>query len=272
LLIEARAKEPIIPLHLFANRTFGIGNIFGFLAGFAMFGAIIFLPVYLQTAKGMTPTESGLAMLPAVLGIFSASIVAGLLMTRTGRYKVFPVVGAIAIVVALLLMSTITTTMPYWQLGLMMYLFGTGLGMTMQTIVTAIQNDVSMRDMGTATSATTFFRQLGGAIGTAVFGAVLTSRLTVYLVDSFAGAPAVAGSGDIANDVQKIHALPEPIRAKVLDAFSAAIGDVFLVAAPFLVIALVAALFLKEIPLKTAAHGRPAEPEPESAAASSPTS
>jgi EmrB/QacA subfamily drug resistance transporter len=263
--VESRAAEPIIPLRLFRNRTYSVGNIYGFLAGFAMFGAIIFLPVYLQAVQGMSPTRSGLAMIPAVVGIFSASIVSGQLMTRTGRYKIFPVIGAVLIVVALFLMSFIATTTPYWKLALMMLLLGAGLGLTMQTIVTAVQNSVSMRDIGTATSSTTFFRQLGGAIGTAVFGAVLTSRLAVYLAESFAGQPggAAAGGGDIANNVQKIQALPEPVKTKVLDAFSGAIGDVFLVGVPFLVVAFVVALFLKEIPLRTGGHGRPGAQAPE---------
>ncbi len=259
--VESRASEPIIPLRLFQIRTYSVGNVYGFLSGFAMFGAMIFLPLYLQAVKGMSPTISGLAMVPTVIGLFSASIGSGQLMTRTGHYRIFPILGALIMTGSLVLMSQISATIAYWHLAGEMFMFGFGLGLTMQTIVTAVQNAVTMRDMGTATSSTTFFRQLGAAIGTAVFGAVLSARLTHYLAAAFAGGPALpstgAGAGaNLADSVQRIQALPAPVKAKVVGAFSSAIGDVFLVGVPFLVIAFVVALLLKEVPLRTAqSHG-----------------
>ncbi len=246
---EQRASEPILPMRLFRNSVFGVGTAFAFLAGVAMFGTIVFLPVYLQTVKGMSPTASGLAMLPAVLGIFTTSITSGRMISRTGRYKVYPVAGAAVIGVGLFLLSRTGPETPYWEVAVYEFVFGAGLGLTMQTVLVAVQNAVSFRDLGTATSAVTFFRQLGGAIGAAVFGAVLSSRLAVHLAEQLAGASMGAGAGVDANDVQAIQSLPEPVRSSVLEAFSRALDDVFLVGVPFMVVALVVALFLKEVPL-----------------------
>jgi EmrB/QacA subfamily drug resistance transporter len=254
VMIERRAAEPIIPLRLFRNQVFTVGNAFAFLAGIAMFGTIIFLPVYLQAVKGFTPTQSGLALLPAIIGIFSTSITSGQLITRTGRYKIFPVIGAVVMTVAMVLLSRLDVDTPFWQVAMYEYLFGAGLGFTMQTIVTAVQNSVEYRDMGSATSSTTFFRQMGGSVGAAVFGAVLSSRLAHYLVEDLARAgirPGAGGPPVEANNVQGIQQLAEPVRHVVLGAFTNALDDVFLVGVPVLVVAFVVALLLKEVPLRT---------------------
>jgi EmrB/QacA subfamily drug resistance transporter len=253
VLIERRALEPIIPLRLFRNQVFSVGNAFGFLGGVAFFGAIIFLPIYLQTVKGFSPTESGLALLPAIVGIFSTSIASGQLISRTGRYKIYPIIGALVLIVALLLLSRLGVDTPFWQIALYEYLFGAGLGFTMQTIVTAVQNAVEYRDMGAATSSITFFRQMGGSIGAAVFGAVLSSRLAHYLTEALAQAGIRSGAGGVnvnANDVQAIQHLAEPVRGVVLGAFAKALDNVFLVGVPFIVAAFVVALFLREAPLR----------------------
>jgi EmrB/QacA subfamily drug resistance transporter len=254
VMIERRAVEPIIPMRLFRNQVFSVGNTFAFLAGVAMFGTIIFLPVYLQTVKGFSPTESGLALLPAIVGIFSTSITAGQLITRTGRYKRYPVAGALIMTVALVALSTLGMDTPFWQVALYEYLFGAGLGLTMQTIVTAVQNSVEHRDMGAATSSITFFRQMGGSVGAAVFGAVLSSRLAIYLSERLAEAgirPGAGGPRVEANDVQGIQQLTEPVRSVVLGAFTNALDDVFLVGVPFVALAFLVALLLKEVPLRT---------------------
>jgi EmrB/QacA subfamily drug resistance transporter len=253
VLVELRAAEPIIPMRLFRNQVFSIGNAFGFLTGVAMFGGIIFLPVYLQAVKGFTPTQSGLSLLPAIIGIFSTSITAGQLITRTGRYKIFPILGAAVLVASLLLLSSLHVDTPFWRVALYEYLFGAGLGLTMQTVVTAIQNAVEFRDMGAATSSITFFRQMGGSIGAAVFGAVLSSRLVHYLSEQLAQAGVRAGGPAKvdANNVQAIQHLAEPIKSMVLGAFSNALDDVFLIGVPFIVVAFVIALFLREVPLRT---------------------
>jgi EmrB/QacA subfamily drug resistance transporter len=254
VVVELRSSEPIIPMRLFRNQVFSIGNAYGFLSGVAMFGAIIFLPIYLQAVKGYSPTASGLALLPAIIGIFSTSITSGRLITRTGRYKIYPVIGGVVLVLSLFLLSRLAVDTPFWQVALYEYLFGAGLGFTLQTIVTAIQNAVDFRDLGAATSSTTFFRQMGGAIGAAVFGAVLSSRLTHYLTQQLAQAgvrPGAAGPRVDANDVQAIQRLAEPVKHLVLGAFTSALDDVFLVGVPFLLVAFVVSLFLKEVPLRT---------------------
>jgi EmrB/QacA subfamily drug resistance transporter len=252
--IERRAVEPIIPLRLFGNRVFSVGNGFAFLAGIAMFGTIIFLPVYLQAVKGFSPTQSGLALLPAIVGIFSTSITSGQLISRTGRYKIYPVLGAVIMTFGLLALSRLDVDTPFWQLALAEYLFGAGLGFTMQTIVTAVQNSVERRDMGAATSSITFFRQMGGSVGAALFGAVLSSRLAYYLAEQLARAgirPGAGGPRVETNNVQAIQQLAEPVRSVVLGAFTNALDDVFLVGVPFVVLAVVVALLLKEEPLRT---------------------
>jgi MFS family permease len=203
---------------------------------------------------GMSPTESGLAMLPAVLGILTTSIVSGRLITRTGRYKIFPIIGAALLMVSLLLMSRLRVDTPFWELAIYELAFGAGLGCTMQTIITAVQNAVEFRDLGAATSATTFFRQMGGTLGAAVFGAILASRLALHLIEQLGPVVAsVQDSGAInTNNIEAIQAIPEPMKTAVLTAFTAALNDVFLVGVPVVGLALVAALFLKEVPLRTA--------------------
>ncbi|MEU8173729.1 MDR family MFS transporter [Microbispora hainanensis] len=256
VFVELRAAEPILPMRLFRNKIFSVGNGFSFLAGLAMFGGMIFLPVYLQAVQGMSPTVSGLALLPAVFGIFSTSITSGQIMSRTGRYKIFPILGGAVLLVAMWLLSTIKVDTPYWQVAVYAYLFGAGLGFTMQTIVTAIQNAVERADMGVATSSATFFRMMGAAIGTAIMGAVLTNRLTHYLTVEFGGRMP-PGHVD-ANNVQAIQQLPQPVKDHVLVAFTSAIDDVFLASLPFVALALVVAFFLKEIPLAARSTDGPA--------------
>jgi EmrB/QacA subfamily drug resistance transporter len=253
VLVERRAKEPILPLRLFRNPIFSVGNGFGFFAGFAMFGGIIYLPVYLQAVQGMSATRSGLGMLPAVAGIMATAIGSGRIMAKTGKYKIFPIVGGLVIMTALALLSTLARTTPYWQVAVYAFVFGAGLGLTMQTVVTAIQNSVGFRDMGVATASATFFRQIGASIGTAIFGTVLTSRLAHYMKQEFVGAPAGAGGGGKldANNVKAIQHLPGPVKEHVTNAFAHAIGDLFLAGVPFIAIALVFAFLLKEKPLTT---------------------
>ncbi len=253
VLVELRATEPIIPMRLFSSSIFSIANAFGFLIGVAMFGSMIFLPVYLQVVDGMTPTRSGLAMLPMVVGIFTTSITAGQLMSRNGRYRHFPILGAAVVTAALIMLSTLDNATPYWFTGLSMFVMGLGLGLTMQVLIVVVQNSVDRSDMGVATSSVTFFRQMGGSFGTALFGAILSSRLAVHLADATAGVPAAQrGTTDldaVANNVELIKALPEPLHGLVTEAFSLSLQDTFLAAVPLTLVALAVALFLKEVPL-----------------------
>jgi EmrB/QacA subfamily drug resistance transporter len=262
VFVESRAVEPIIPLELFKISVFATANLYSFLLGFAMFGAIVFLPVYYQVVKGFSPTASGLAFLPMVAGIFSTSISSGIVMSKTGRYKIFPVVGSATVLLALLLLSQIGVDTPYWQTAIMIYLFGAGLGFSMQIVVTIVQNAVDRRHMGTATSSVAFFRSMGGTFGAAVFGAVLSSRLAHHLAESgLSGAQ--TGTIDT-NNVHRIAALPEPIHTIVLNAFADSLDDVFLWAVPMIVVAFVVALFIKELPLKS--RQAPADQQAEAAA------
>jgi MFS family permease len=241
-------------MRLFGNSIFAISNLFGFLIGIAMFGSMIFLPVYLQVVDGMSPTKSGLAMLPMVVGLFSTSIAAGQLMSRNGRYKIFPILGSSIVIVALVMLSQLTDSSPYWFAGLSMYVLGAGLGFTMQVLITVVQNSVDRSDIGVATSSVTFFRQMGGSFGTALFGAVLSSRLAVHIADALKDVPAGSATGkvgDVANNVQAIKALPEPVHSLVTGAFAASLHDVFLSAVPLVAVALAVAFFLKEKPLAT---------------------
>jgi EmrB/QacA subfamily drug resistance transporter len=253
VLVESRAKEPIIPLELFRHWTFTSNIIFAMLMGIAMFGGLIFLPIYLQAVKGMNATQSGLAILPLVVGIFTTSIGGGQIMARTGRYKWMPITGALVVGGALFAFSRLQVDTPYYVVALIMYAFGSGLGFTMQVVVTAVQNSVDRRNMGVATASVTFFRSMGGAIGTALLGAILNIRLKHHLSE-IVGAAGQAPSGAIkTDDVTAIKALPEPIKGWVLEAFTRSMDDVFLVAVPFMAVAFVIALTMREKPLRSRA-------------------
>ncbi len=269
VVIELRVSEPIIPMDLFKGRIFSGYAAFAFLLGVAMFGALIFLPLYLQAVKEMSPTESGLALLPMVVGIFAASIPSGQLMSRTGRYKQYPIISAVMVAAAMLMFSTISTTTPYWQLGIYMFVLGAGLGLSMQIVVTAAQNSAPRKHMGTATSTMTFFRSMGGAIGTALFGAVLTSRLKEHLADTIPNATQamVDQLAKAANSVQALHSLPAPQpRGWALQSLVQAMDDVFLVSLPFLAIALLLAIITPEQRLDGRETPPPVEAEAEASA------
>jgi EmrB/QacA subfamily drug resistance transporter len=249
VLVESKVSEPIIPLTLFRDSVFSFSIVYTFITGFAMFGAMIFIPMYLQVVDGMSPTESGLAMLPMVVGIFSTSISSGQMMSRTGRYKIFPILAAAVIAGALFLLASLDAGTPYWQAAVAMYVMGAGLGLQMQILVTVVQNAVDRRHMGAATSSVTFFRQMGGSFGTAVFGAIITSRLAVHLREFLPSLPAAAAPNT--SDVQAIRSLPAQVQEPVIHAFSLSMHDAFLSAVPVVLLALVVAVLIKERPLHT---------------------
>jgi EmrB/QacA subfamily drug resistance transporter len=249
VFVESRVSEPIIPLELFRDSVFSLSIVYTFITGFAMFGAMIFIPMYLQVVDGMSPTESGLALLPMVVGIFSTSISSGQLMSKTGRYKIFPILASVVIAFALYLLSRLDQTSPYWHAAIAMYVMGAGLGLQMQILVTVVQNAVDRRHMGSATSSVTFFRQMGGSFGTAVFGAIITSQVAVHLAELLPGLP--AGSTPNTSDVEAIRSLPEQVREPVVQAFALSMHDAFLAAIPVVLVSLVVALLIKERPLVT---------------------
>ena len=251
VLVESKAQEPIIPLELFKHWTFTSNIIFAMIMGIGMFGGLIFLPIYLQAVKGMSATHSGLSILPLVVGIFTTSIGGGQIMARTGRYKWMPITGALVVGCALFAFSRLQVDTPYYVVALIMYAFGMGLGFTMQVVVTAVQNSVDRRNMGVATASVTFFRSMGAAIGTALLGAILNIRLKYHLTEIVGAAQGHVPAGAIkTNDVTAIQALPEPIKSWVLEAFTRSMDDVFLVAVPFMAVAFVIALTMREKPLR----------------------
>lgn len=251
---ELRAPEPMVPLDLFRDRVFTVSSGIGFVVGFAMFGAIVYLPIYLQVVSGSSPTSAGLQLLPLMAGLLTTSILSGLIITKTGKYTIFPVIGTSLAAVGLLLLSRLGAETPYWQVAVAMVVLGAGLGNVMQVLLLAVQNSVAPSRIGAATSATTFFRSIGGSFGTAVFGAVFTARLTTELAAVLpAGAGAGTGGG-VTSSLQAIRSLPDPLQADVLAAFARAIDSTFLVAVPITLAALVLAFFLPALPLRRT-HG-----------------
>ena len=174
---ERRAAEPILPLELFRNRVFVVTSAVGFIVGLALFGAITYLPLYLQVVKGHSPTSSGLTLTPMMVGLLFTSILSGQLISRYGRYKPFPIIGTAIMTVAVLMLSRLEVGTPIWQTIVAMVVLGLGLGMVMQVLVLAVQNSVEYSQIGVATSGSTLFRQIGGSIGVAAFGAIFTNRL-----------------------------------------------------------------------------------------------
>jgi len=261
LIWEGKAKEPILPLSLFKNHTFSLTSALGFIIGAGMFGAIVMLPLYLQVVKGDTATEAGLKLIPFMLGIVSTSIYSGKAITKHGHYKRFPIIGTVVMTIGILLMSTLGTSTPFWQLSIYAILVGAGLGLSMQTIVIALQNSVDFKDMGVATSSNTFFRSLGSVFGTAIFGTILSNRLGHYLIvgrEELAASNPTAALSFNESDIDKItqntsviSQLPPEAQATALDAFVNSFQVVFLTAAPITALGFLLALFLRETPLRT---------------------
>jgi MFS family permease len=258
---EARAKEPIIPLTLFSNHTFSLTSILGFIIGAGMFGAIVMLPLYLQVVKGDSATSAGLKLIPLMLGIVTTSILSGKLISKHGRYKRFPIIGTAIMTLGILAMYRLEIDTPFWEIAIYAVMVGAGLGLSMQTIVIALQNSVEFKDMGIATSSNTFFRSLGSVFGTALFGAILSNRLGHYLIvgrEELAASNPTAALSFNESDIEKIKQntgviaqLPPEAQSTALNAFVDSFHVVFLVAAPLTAIGFIFALFLREAPLRT---------------------
>jgi EmrB/QacA subfamily drug resistance transporter len=249
-VVETKVADPIIPMHLFKNRTLVLSVIASVAVGVAMFGTSVFLSQYMQVARGKTPTQSGLLTIPMILGLFISSTISGRLITKYGRYKGFMVAGAATLTVGLALMGTIRYDTSFVLVGLYMFVMGAGMGMLMQNLVLAVQNTLDVTEVGSGTSTVAFFRSLGGAIGVSALGAVLGSRITTLVTDGLVKAgidPSALGGGTSA--VPDVSTLPEPVKGIVESSYGEGIADLFLIAAPLGVIALIAVLFLKEVPL-----------------------
>ncbi|WP_269854183.1 MFS transporter [Streptomyces sp. RPT161] len=252
IAIERKAAEPVLPLRLFRSGTFSLCSVIGFVIGFAMFGAMTFLPTFLQVVHGVSPTLSGVHMLPMVLGLLIASTASGQIVSRTGRYKVFPIAGTAVIVVGLLLLHRLTEFSGTLTMSVDFFVFGFGLGLVMQVLVLVVQNAVGYEDLGVATSGATFFRSIGASFGVAIFGTIFANELASKLGSALVGKPVPPGFDPklLQSDPHSIAALPPSTRAAVLHAYSGAITDVFLYAVPVAALAFVLAWFLKEQPLR----------------------
>jgi MFS family permease len=281
VLAERRyGDDALLPLRLFRGRTFAIGSLLNFVIGMGMFGGLAAVPLYLQIVKGASPTEAGLLLLPMTAGIMSGSVFSGQMIARTGRYKIVPVVGSALLVVGMLMLTRVGVDTPLWQTMLMMVVFGLGLGGNMQPLVLAVQNAVPPRDMGVATSSATFFRQMGGTLGTAVFLAVLFSTVGDRIRAAFtqeaesaafrsllrngeildnptdaAVAGALRSGGGLPSgaldDTSFLGALDPRLARPILEGFASSISLVFLCGALVLLVAAVVVYFLPEEPLRS---------------------
>ncbi|WP_320778598.1 MFS transporter [Streptomyces sp. CRN 30] len=249
LIAERFAAEPLIPLRLFRDSVFNVTALVGLVVGVALFGAASYLPTYLQMVDGASATESGLLMLPMMGGIVGASIVSGQLITRTGRYRVHPIVGGALSVVGMWLLSRLDTGTPRLQYSVWMAVLGAGIGMVMPVLVLAVQNSVRPADLGSATSANNYFRQIGGSVGAAVFGTLFAGRLTDALADRLPADAGTALPDAEAITPGAVHALPPALRDAYIQAYADAMPRIFLYLVPVLVLGLFLAFFLKEKPL-----------------------
>jgi len=248
-VIERNAAEPVLPLHLFRQQTFVITSAVGLIVGFALFGSVTYFPLYLQVVKGVSPTTSGMQMVPMMGGMLVTSIMSGQLISWTGRYKIFPVLGTAVMTVGLFLLSRLTPQSTNAAASLIMLVLGIGLGMVMQVLVIAVQNDVEYRDLGVATSGATLFRLIGGSLGTAILGAIFAARLAVNLA-RLLPAGTVASGATHNMSVQALLRLPASARGAYAEAFTESLGTVFLVATVVCAIGFVLVWLLPERPLR----------------------
>jgi len=246
---ETRAEEPILPLSLFRSSVFSIANAMGFAIGMAMFGAIVFIPLYLQLVYGASPTSSGLRLLPLMAGLLVAAILSGRWISRVGRYKAFPIAGTATLVVGMFLLSRLTVGTAPWLASVYMLVVGVGLGLVMQVLVLVVQNDVRPQEIGVATSTATFFRSVGGAFGVAIFGAIFASRLADQLKLLPNAVTAKLGSGVHLNPEQA-KLLPPTVHEDFLNAFAHSLHGVFLFGMALALVPFVLSWFLKEVPLR----------------------
>jgi hypothetical protein len=241
VMVERRAKEPALPLRLFRNRTFNLASLTSLVVGVALYGSVTYLPTFLQVANGASASNSGLLLVPLMLGLLTASVGAGQVITRTGRYRLFPISGMAIASLGMFLLSTLGTDSSRWQSGFYMCMLGVGIGFTMQIMVLAAQNEAPAADLGVATSTVTFFRTVGGSVGVALFGALFNSRLSDLL----------GGAAPTGTTPEEIAQLPEAERAGMAGAFADAITGVFRLAVPVLLVGWAVTWLLREIPLRT---------------------
>ncbi|MET7639408.1 MDR family MFS transporter [Streptomyces sp. NPDC005438] len=253
VLVESRAAEPIIPLRLFRNSTLTLASLASMFVGIAMFGATVFLSQYFQLARGESPTMSGVMTIPMITGLAVSSTISGRVISHTGRWKVWLIAGGVSMTGGLGLLGTMRYDTPYWHLALYMALVGLGVGMLMQNLVLATQNQVAMSDLGSASSTVAFFRSLGGAVGVSAMGAVLAHRITDYVQEGMGrlGMDHGGPTGGKGSSIPHLDALPGPVRSVIQTSYGHGIADVYLFSAPVAALALLLVLCIKEVPLKT---------------------
>lgn len=267
VIAERFAREPIIPLHLFAQRNFNLTTLGGLIIAIAMFGAIGYLPTYLQMSQGVSATVSGLMLIPMVAGLLIASIIAGQIVTRTGRYKWAPIVAMIITGGGLLLLSTLTVDTPLWQLMAYIFVLGAGIGTGMQNLILIVQNTFPNREVGTATAANNFFRQIGASLGSSIVGSIFANRLTTLITERMPAGALHAGGGDSINSLTPsfVQHLPTQIQNIIIGAYNDALTPIFLYLAPLLGIALILVIFVREKALATTIDGTGAKDVPAAA-------
>jgi EmrB/QacA subfamily drug resistance transporter len=255
LFVETKAAEPIIPLHLFRNRTITLASVASLFVGIAMFAGTVFFSQYFQLARDKSPTMSGVMTIPMIAGLFVSSTASGLIITKTGKWKAWLVSGGLLLTAGLGLLGTMRYDTDYWKIGVYMAVMGLGVGMMMQNLVLSTQNQVAPHELGAASSVVTFFRSLGGAVGVSALGSVMSTRITHYAEDTIgtltpeqqAGAAKAMGSGQLPD----MDLLPAPIRTWLESAYGHGIADVFLYVTPVALVAFLVTLFIKEVPLRT---------------------
>ncbi|WP_320536347.1 MDR family MFS transporter [Pseudarthrobacter sp. IC2-21] len=254
VLVERRTAEPIIPLHLFKDLNFNLSTFAGLLIGVAMFGAIGYLPTYLQMAFSVNATESGLLMIPMMGALLVASVGSGQLVSRTGRYKWMPIAGSVLVAVALVLLSTLKPGQPLWEICAYLAVMGVGLGLSMQILVLIVQNSFPLREVGTATASNNFFRQIGATLGSAVVGSLFASRLATLLTERMPAAATGGGTPGGSNSLTPavVDHLPAEIKDLIVSSYNDALTPIFIWMVPLAVIAAVVLVFIKEKPLATA--------------------
>lgn len=244
IMAEQRAEEPILPLALFKMNVFTVTSIIGFITGAAMFGTITFIPLYLQIAKGTTPTISGLLLIPMTIGIVLSSTTSGRWMSKTGRYRILPVIGMFVLAIGLVLLSWLEPDTPIWQFSIYLWTVGFGVGFVFPVVTTSVQNTVPRENLGTATAAGIMFRQIGGSMGVAVFGSLFAARMASGLGDS------VMGGGTLEIGPQFMDSLPPEMRDMIAQAVVTALRPIYLTAAALAVLGVAVSFALKEVPLQ----------------------
>jgi MFS family permease len=274
VVVERRAAEPVLPLHLFRLRTFSVTSVVGFIVGFAMFGAITYLPAFFQVVRGISPTVSGLYLLPLMAGLLTVSIASGQIISRTGKYRFFPIAGTALMTLGMFLLSLMGTGSSTFQDSLYMLVLGMGIGGVMQVLVIIVQNGVPHSELGVATSGATFFRSIGGSFGTAIFGAIFSNVLIGNLASHLHGVPLPAGFSSADATPALLSHLPAAVHQGFVAGYAASIQTVFLIAVPIAALAFLATWLIPQVELKrwptAGAPGAPGAPESAGQAAEAP--